>query len=183
MGDKPRDRLITSALKLFSRYGFHSTGIDTILAESKVAKTTLYKHFKSKNALVVAVLSKHDKDFREWLVKIVDDSPVQPSEKLLVIFDAYKLWAKRDDFNGCAFVKAASEFPSADSPIHIVCAKHKELMTNYIQELADSANIPESDRLAIKLMMLLEGATVLTQIAKEADVFNLAKESAQELIG
>lgn len=181
---KPRERLLLNALELFSLRGFHATGIDTILAQSQVAKTTMYRHFKSKEDLIVSVLRKRDEDFRNWLMQTLDRTDTQGSEKLLMVFDVYQQWAERSDFNGCLFVKASSEFPDVDSPIHVFCAEHKRLMTRYIRSLtASSGTTAPPDDLADQIMMLLDGATALVQINRRPHVFEGAKESARKLVG
>ncbi|MCP4245656.1 MAG: helix-turn-helix transcriptional regulator, partial [bacterium] len=67
MAVSKKDQLVSVALDLFCRHGFHATGIDTIVAEAGVAKMTLYKHFRSKEDLVVAALELQDRRSREWL--------------------------------------------------------------------------------------------------------------------
>jgi AcrR family transcriptional regulator len=67
-----RDHLVETALELFDRHGFHATGIDRILADAGVAKVTLYKHFSSKDDLILAVLRLRDERFREWFQAAVD---------------------------------------------------------------------------------------------------------------
>ena len=72
MASGKRDHLIDTALGLFSRYGYHAMGIDRILAESGVAKMTLYNHFKSKDELILAVLRRRDERFRNWFMRTVE---------------------------------------------------------------------------------------------------------------
>ncbi len=73
MAVKPKERLLVNALELFSLRGFHATGIDTILTQSKVAKTTMYRHFSSKEDLIVSALRKRDEDFRDWLMQTMNN--------------------------------------------------------------------------------------------------------------
>ena len=179
---KPRDRLVKCALHLFRQHGFHATGVDTIQAESKVAKTTLYRYFKSKEELIVAALRKEDEDLRNWVMQAIDKSKLSPVEKLPLLFDVYRQWAEEPNFNGCVFVKASAEFSASDSPIHILCAEHKRLIVRYIQTLVDAAALEESSDLATQLALLVEGATVIAQMTNDATVFEQAKVTAQKLI-
>lgn len=182
MTTKPRDRLVSTALKLFCQYGFHATGIDTVLAVSGVAKTTLYRYFKSKDELILAALRKQDEDFRNSFMRKVERSSERPAERLLAMFDVYQEWSKSSDFYGCTFVNASAEFSDLSSPIHALCAEHKRLMLRYIQELAEAAGIEDGDYLAKQLMMLIDGATVLTQVTGKAELFHQAKKTAKELL-
>jgi AcrR family transcriptional regulator len=140
MAKQPREHLVSVALKLFHQYGFHATGIDKILAESGVAKNTLYRHFKSKDELILASLRKQDEEFRNWLMREVE-SHNNAVERLLAVFDVYEEWSRTPAFFGCMFINASAEFSDADSPIHAFCKEHKRLVTRYIQDLANTANI------------------------------------------
>ena len=88
MSSSKRDLLINTALELFSREGFHATGIDRILSESGVAKMTLYNHFKSKDELILAALRRRDETFRNWFMRTVEASAETPRGRLLASFDA-----------------------------------------------------------------------------------------------
>ena len=86
MTSQSRAHLVSVALKLFRQHGFHATGIDKILAESGVAKNTLYRHFKSKDELILASLRQQDEEFRNWLMREVArrDNAI---DRLLAVFD------------------------------------------------------------------------------------------------
>lgn len=182
MSSQPRDRLVSTALKLFCQHGFHATGIDTVLAVSGVAKTTLYRYFKSKDELILAALRKQDEDFRNSFMRKVERSSDRPDERILIMFDIYEEWSKSSDFYGCTFVNASAEFSDLSSPIHALCGEHKRLMLRYIQELADAAGIEDAEYLARQLMILIDGATVLTQVTGKAELFEQAKKTAEELL-
>jgi AcrR family transcriptional regulator len=182
LSDHPRNRLVNTALKLFRHQGFHATGIDSVLAESGVAKTTLYRHFKSKDELILAVIRKQDENFRNWFMKTVERKCALLSGRLLTMFDVYEEWARSPDFCGCTFIKASVEFSDLKSPIHAACAEHKRLMLRYIQELAEANGIRNSEEVAIQLLLLLDGATVFTQVFGSAEAFQQAKATAEAII-
>ena len=83
MAPSRRDHLVDTALELFIRDGFHATGIDKILAESGVAKMTLYKHFKSKDELILSALRRRDERFRNWFMRAVESRAQAPRQRLL----------------------------------------------------------------------------------------------------
>ncbi len=128
MAPSRRDHLVDTALELFIRDGFHATGIDKILAESGVAKMTLYKHFKSKDELILSALRRRDEHFRNWFMRAVESRAREPRQRLLAIFDALDEWFSGRDFNGCMFINASAEFARPDDPIHVAgqadAAKH-----------------------------------------------------------
>ncbi|MDJ0935396.1 MAG: helix-turn-helix domain-containing protein, partial [Kiloniellales bacterium] len=105
-----RDHLVDTAAKLFARHGFHATGIDRILAEAGVAKMTLYKHFRSKDELILAALRRRDEEFRNWFRRRVEARADAPRARLLAVFDVLAEWFEQPDFAGCTFVAAAAEF-------------------------------------------------------------------------
>ena len=181
MAKQPRDELVSVALRLFHKYGFHATGIDKILAESGVAKNTLYRHFKSKDELILASLRKQDEEFRNWLMREVE-SRNDAVERLLAMFDVYEEWSRTPTFFGCMFINASAEFSDADSPIHAFCREHKRLVTRYIQDLANTANMFTSEHIATYWMLLLDGAVISTQVSNNSLSFQQAKAVAKKLL-
>jgi AcrR family transcriptional regulator len=113
-----RDHLMATAWRLFYRDGYRAVGIDTLLAEAGVAKMTLYNHFSSKDDLIIAVLEKRDCELRASIIALVDASTGSPADKLLTVFDWLETWFGTPDFNGCAFIRALSEYPDIAHPIH-----------------------------------------------------------------
>ncbi len=178
---QPRDRLVSVALKLFHQYGFHATGIDKILAESGIAKNTLYRHFKSKDELILASLRKQDEEFRNWLMREVE-SRKNVVERLLAVFDVYEEWSRTPAFFGCIFINASAEFSNADSPIHAFCREHKRLVTMYIQDLANTADIFAAEHIAAYWMLLLDGAVISAQVSNNSLSFQRAKAVAKNLL-
>lgn len=181
MTEQSRDRLVSIALKLFRQHGFHATGIDRILAESGVAKNTLYRHFRSKDELILASLRKQDEEFRNWLMREVKRRN-NAIERLLSIFDIYEQWSQTPVFFGCMFINASAEFSDPDSSIHAFCMEHKRLVNRYIRDLAEAADVFDSERLAVYWMLLLDGAVTATQIANNDLSFRQAKAAAKNLL-
>lgn len=177
-----RERLLDTALELFNRHGFNAVGIDTILKESGVAKNTLYRHFGSKDELIVSALRKHDQIFRLKIAKAVEKDSVSLIDSVLRIFDAYELWIKRQDFYGCLFINASAEFPDADSPIHMVCAEHKQLVTKYIQAIVESGGFKDSEALSRRLLILLDGAITYAYVTGDKVAIQEAKATAKDTL-
>jgi AcrR family transcriptional regulator len=174
--------LVDTALDLFYRHGFHATGIDKILEESGVAKMTLYKHFKSKDELILAALRRRDERFRNWFMRAVERRRKTPRERLLAIFDALEEWFRGRDFSGCMFINASAEFAPFDNPIHSAAAEHKRLILSYVHELASAAGAKDPDALAQGLMLLMEGAIVMAYVAGQPDAARQARKAAEILV-
>lgn len=177
-----REHLIQTALKLFSKYGFHAVGIDTILKESGVAKRTLYNHFKSKEELILATLRDYDERFRNFFMRAVEAKTDSAKDRLLAVFDVAEQWFDQDDFHGCIFVGAAGEYPEKYIPIRNMCREFKSLILGYIRSLAEEAGIKNSGPLAEHLLLLLEGAITMAKINGTAISAEQAKSAAKVLI-
>jgi len=183
----PRERLVETALRLFYTQGFHATGIDKVLAEAGVAKMTLYKHFRSKDELILAAIERRDQQFRAWLTAAMDQPGREPQEQLLAMFDALDDWFKGRamealGFHGCAFIKAAGEFDDPHHPVHRAAAEHKRLIVGHLVDLARAAGAARPEELAEQLAMLKEGAIVTAQVRGQSDAAQRAKEIARVMI-
>lgn len=177
-----KDALLDTALALFYRYGFHATGIDRILAESGVAKMTLYKHFKSKDELIVAALRRrHEQDLEE-LIQTIERLGRTPRERLLALFDALGAWFSDPGFRGCLFLNASAEFTGANEVIRAAAIEHKQQFCGYIRGLAAEAGAPRPDDLARQLFLLGEGAVVTAQLTGRTDPAQQARAAAEVLI-
>lgn len=177
-----KEQLLHTALDLFSKHGFYSVGIDTIVKESGVTKKTLYNHFRSKEELILAVLRHHDQLFRNHFMQAVESSGSTPQEKLHAIFDIAEAWFNDQKFYGCLFVGASSEFPDMDTPIRNVCKDFKRLMQEYIERISKQAGAKHPQQLAAHLVLLLEGAISIAQINGTSLSAQHAKEAARILI-
>src|SRR5260221_4386148 len=88
-----RERILEAAYELFSRQGIRAVGIDAIVEQSGVARMTLYRHFASKDALVLAFLERREQRWtKDWLQRAVERRASDPRERLLAIFDVFDAW-------------------------------------------------------------------------------------------
>ncbi len=178
-----RHRLLESAEDLFYRDGFHSVGLDRILAEVGVTKTTFYNHFQSKEDLMLAVLEVRDqwwrKTFGERLRARAGDDP---GAQLRVVFDVLDEFIAGDAFNGCIFVNVSVEFPRAHTQAHRAAAEHKELMGALLRDLALRAGADDPVALAEELSLLMEGAYVTRQVTGRRDAAAIGRRVAALLI-
>jgi AcrR family transcriptional regulator len=182
MSQDRRVHLLETALRLYGRNGFHATGIDRILAEAKVAKMTLYKHFKSKDELTLAALQLCDERLRDALEAGVRERSGDPQGRLLAVFDVLESWFESPEYRGCPFIKASAEYSGPDDPIHDAAASHKRYVLDYLLSLAREAGVPRPDELATRLSLLVEGAIVLHQVLGKRDAARDAREAARTLL-
>ena len=177
-----REQLIEAALDLFNRHGFNATGIDKILAEAGVAKMTLYKHFRSKDELIQAVLRRRDEDFRAWLMDFVETRADTPRARLLALFDAYGKWFSETEFRGCLFLNASAEFSGMADSISALAREHARLVHTYIRGLTSATGARNPDRLADWLVLLLDGAIGCAQVSAKPEWASKARDAAEILI-
>lgn len=177
-----RDHLIEVAATLFNRLGYHAAGVDQVIAEAGIAKTTLYRHFQSKEDLIVAVLKRIDERFRDDMRASVDRSASRPKQKLLATFDFLEAWFKEKSFYGCPFISAASEYCERGSPVFQEASIHKRLLIAYFEELARAAQLDQPQQLAEEINLLQEGAIAVAHIAGDWKAARKAKDVAARLI-
>jgi AcrR family transcriptional regulator len=155
-----RERILEAAYDLFAHQGTRSVGVDAIIERSGVAKMTLYRHFKSKQDLVLAFLDRREALWTEdWLIREVSVRATDPKERLLAIFDAYHDWFQIEDFEGCAFINVLLEY-QADNPLHIAAAGHLAKVRAFVHELATQADIKDVPMFCDIWHMLMKGCTI-----------------------
>lgn len=192
MGTKPatsratsrskRDQLVETALRLFEREGCQSVGIDRILREAGVAKMTLYRHFESKDELILAALRLRDERFRNWLARRVREMAETPRDRMLAMFDAAQEWFSQEAFNGCLFMRTSAEFLDEDHPVRAATREHSRLLHRFVTEHAREAGASEPEVLASHLMLLFTGASAAAQVAGCCSPASCAKQAASVLI-
>ncbi len=177
-----RTQLVETALRLFYRHGFHATGIDKLLAEAGIAKMTLYKHFGSKDALILACLAERDRLFRAWFEAEIDRRGKTGRDRVLAVFDILEAWFKSRDFHGCLFINAAAEHAPAEDPVHQAAGAHKREVRRILERVASEAGAKDPSALAGQIHMLMEGATVLAQVAGDTRAAADGRRAAGALI-
>jgi len=156
-----RERILATAYHLFCRHGIRAVGIDLIIAESGVAKMSIYRHFRSKDALVLAVLERRESSWsQDWLQAEVNRRATTGAERLLAIFDVFDEWFRRRDFEGCFFVKVLLEFDDRKHPLHKASREHLANVRSYVRSLAADAGIGDPAALARQWQILMEGAII-----------------------
>lgn len=177
-----REKLIEVASQMFNEAGYHATGIDQIIEAAGVAKTTLYRHFASKEDLIVAVLRRTDRQYRDELHRTVVASPLTGKQKLLATFDFLEQWFRQKDFFGCPFVSAAAEYSDRGSPVFHEALMHKRLVVDYFEELGRKANVANAAELAHRINLLHEGAVAVAHVSADPEVAAHARAMAKTLL-
>ena len=177
-----RDHLLATAYRLFYRDGYHAVGIDTILAEAKLAKMTLYHHFASKEELIVAVLERSSGLVKEKVQTLLREAGPSPRKRLLAYFDRYDAFISSKDFNGCPFIRAVAEYPEIHSPVHQCVIRHKQRGLATLRELLAEFDIAEPEPLAQQITLLIEGAIVSAHTFGNTSAWPHARNAALALV-
>src|SRR5665647_1283902 len=122
-----RERILDAAFRLFYAHGPRGAGVDTVIAESGVAKATLYRHFARKDDLVLAYLDKVDQAWFGALRSAARAAGEGPRAQLVGMFDALGSAWRREGYHGCAFINTAAETePGTD--VHRRTVEHKQVV-------------------------------------------------------
>lgn len=177
-----RQHILETAARLFFKEGYRAVGIDTIVAESGVAKMTLYRHFPSKDDLIVAYLEYSNTQFWDWFEAAIDQHPDQPRQQLIDLFDALEKLVTTPTCYGCPFLNAATEFPEADHPGHRVALEHKQALRSRLAALAQQAGAAHPAALADLLLLLMDGAFMAVRMFGQDNPANGIGQYARQLI-
>jgi AcrR family transcriptional regulator len=176
-GSEARERILEAAYDLFSRQGIRAVGIDSIIERSGVARMTLYRHFASKDALVLAFLERREERWtREWLQREVEARADDPGERLLAIFDVFDGWFQQPDFEGCSFINVLLEIADPANELHLACTDYLARIRAFVEGLAADAGIADPEAFARQWHILMKGSIVS---AGEGDLW--AARRAQEI--
>lgn len=156
-----RERLIETSYELFTHRGICDVGVDEVVAKAGVAKATLYRHFPSKDDLVLAFM---DRRAEVWTSEVIDRVPRQrakdPKGQLLALFDVLDEWFhNRSDYEACSFVKVLFEV-GAEGRIGKACIGHLDKIRDVLRERAEEAGLRDSKDLAWSLNILVKGSIV-----------------------
>lgn len=179
-----RSRIVEAAGNLFYKHGFQAVGLDQILSEVGISKTALYKHFESKDEIILAVLKERDeRDIAEALAYMNERGGDDPRRQILAFFDQLSEWFASADFRGCLFMNAATEFPSATDPIHRLAIAHGAHLSAHLRSRLVKAGLKNADSLTRQIMVLIMGAIAARHTNGVRDAAEAARETAATLLG
>jgi AcrR family transcriptional regulator len=157
-----RERLLATASGLFYREGIRAVGVERILAEAPATRATFYRHFPSKEDLVVAYLRGVDTHIRAGVQGAIEAAP-SPADALRAIGTAVADGLSKPEFRGCAFLKAAAEYPDPDERVHQAVLDHRAwyaatLTELFTQVFGTSPRRPNPQHAARHFVMMRDGA-------------------------
>lgn len=161
-----RERILLKANELFYRDGVRATGVDKIIAESEVAKLTFYRHYRSKDDLVRAVLEYRQDLWMAWFVDALGRHGAQTRGGLQVLAFAMEEWFEQPTFRGCAFINIVAELGGTDPDVIDIARRKKQDMVDVIAALLEPQS--EARRIADAAALAVDGAIVRAQMSGPA---------------
>jgi AcrR family transcriptional regulator len=177
-----RDRILDAAYSLFSRRGIRDVGIDEVISRSRVAKATLYRHFPSKDDLVLAFLDRRE---QLWTVEFVGAQArargTTPEQRLLAIFDVFDGWFRRpEEFDACSFINVLLEM-GPEHPLGQASIRHLGNVRTIVRTFAAEAGLRDAEEFALSWHILMKGS-IISAAEGDLDAAMRAKVMAAHLI-
>ena len=179
--DPARERILATAYELFSRRGIRDVGIGEVIERASIAKATLYRHFPSKNDLVLAFLDRRGHVWTEQMLEAEARRRGATAERqLLALFDVLDDWFHRPDYEACSFINVLLEMRPAH-PAGQAAIDQLNNVRGVVKELADEAGLDDVDSFARTWHLLMNGS-IVSAAAGDANAARPAKELARVLI-
>jgi AcrR family transcriptional regulator len=179
-----REKLLSTATRLFYKYGINNVGVDEIVRQSGVTKMTLYKHFHSKDALATAFLEQIFKEWSAWFtarVEKLSEKAKKPEDRVLAIFDALGEWFGSPHFRGCPFINTVAEISDRSHPVRCVAVEFKNQLLQMIRASLATLGRDKTD-LAVPLLLLVDGAIVRATMTDSSQPAKVARKAAAALL-
>lgn len=169
-----KERILETADRLFYAHGIRAVGVDTIAAEIGISKRTLYNHFPSKDALIVAYLERRNLK--------APPSDREPADLILRSFDRLERSFGTRGFRGCPFVNAVAELGEGEHAAKAVALEFKRGREAWFRDLLVKLGIVAPGLLATQLAILIDGAIATNLVRDDPAMARAAKAAAITLL-
>ena len=179
-----KERIITAASHLFYFDGYNQTGINRILKEAEVSKDSMYRYFRSKEDIAVAYLTgRHSM----WVGRLENrvKSETTNKKKVIASFDYLNDWLEEVEFRGCGWQNIITDLPQDHHKIRDQAVLHKNELREWVHNLLieeEQYSTEEARELGDEIIVLMEGAIILTQIQKDTWPIISAKRTCVKLL-
>ena len=162
-----RERILLTAHDLFYREGIRATGIDRVIAEAGVTKVTFYRHFPSKNTLILEFLDYRHERWMSWFKGALERHGGSRAKGIAALVPALKEWLGDPGYRGCAFLNSVSEVGGSIPEVVEIARSHKQDMTDAIEALLPTSRTRRAD--AKTLTLAVDGAILHAQFDSAAE--------------
>ena len=177
-----RERILATASELFYREGIRAIGVDTVVERSGVSKTTLYRLFESKDALIAAFAAERDRSFWTWWDHLEEQHADDPRVLLDAVLSEIAERIGRPAYRGCPFLNLMAEFPDRNHPGRVVARGNKEEMRARLATIVAKLGAADPNRVASQLTLIINGAYATGLIAEPADLRGDLIDAARKLL-
>ncbi|HTX23295.1 MAG TPA: TetR/AcrR family transcriptional regulator [Steroidobacteraceae bacterium] len=176
-------RVLATAARLFYAHGVRAVGVEWIVSESGVAKTSLYRHFRTKDDLIAAFLEREDREFWMQWNEVVSPVAGDPMRELLALLDWIGQRVSRDGYRGCPQINVAAEFSDPDHPARKIRARHKAAMFERLRTLVRRIGRSHPVDVAYQIALLIDGAFASDGRLSRVGATRILQSAARALIG
>ncbi len=176
-----RAQIIQHVFEVFYHQGFHAAGLECLLEGSGISKRTLYKHFGSKEALIIASIEHYGELFRQALQTQLKSRPHSPLERILAVFEVQQALFIQRDYPGCFALKALLEYDNHEPLVRQSAQAVFDGLGEYFLKACRALKVPEPSKRAKQILMLYRGAVVSSQGSKSPEPFQLARQAVSLL--
>ncbi len=177
-----RERILATASDLFYREGIRAIGVDTVVERSGVSKTSLYRVFDSKDALISAFAAEKDRLFWAWWGDIEEKHAEDPRALLDALLSGIAKRIAHPAFRGCPFLNLMTEFPDDNHPGRVIARDNKEEMRARLATIVARLGVGDPNRTASQIALLINGAYVTGLMAESADLKDDLVDAAMKLL-
>jgi AcrR family transcriptional regulator len=177
-----RERILATASDLFYREGIRAIGVDTVVERSGVSKTSLYRLFESKDALIAAFATEQDRLFWTWWDRVEEQHAGDPHALLRALLSGIAERIRRPAYRGCPFLNLAAEFPDPNHPGRVIGRANKEKLRARLAAILGRIGVSDPDRIASQMVLLINGAYVTGLAAQSNDLKSELTDAAMKLL-
>lgn len=177
-----RHRILETASRLFYERGVRAVGVDLVVQEAAVAKTSLYRYFPTKDDLIVAFLQREDVEFWEQWSRVAAQFPEDPLGEL----DAHMRWIgerlSRSNYRGCPQINVAAEFAELDHPSRQVSRRHMQTLRERLLQVVQQLDVSAPNQLAAQLAVFVNGAFVSSGLLTATEATEVLQSAVKALV-
>jgi AcrR family transcriptional regulator len=177
------EKVLSTASRLFYANGVRAVGIEWIVTESGVAKTSLYRHFHTKDDLVAAFLKREDREFWHQWDEVLAAAPADPAAEIMCLLDWIGKRVSRDGYRGCPQINVAAEFADKEHPARAIRRQHKAEMFERLSDIVGRMKLKRPDDTALQLVLLIDGAFTSDGRLSKSNAVRILQNGARALLG
>ena len=177
-----RDRILDTASRLFAEHGVHPVGLQQIIDECGCGKNLLYRHFASKDDLVVAYLRRCRAEWKAIIVGAIQQAEGDPAGQLVAVVRAVAGQVSDPGCRGCPFLNTHAEYRDPANPAHQVAVEHFTALRRQLRGLASRARLTNPHAVAERILLIVYGLYSTGAVLDARDTGPTAIALAEETV-